>query len=337
MKKFLCVILTILLVFPLILSSLVIYPLTTLILDRDFYIDTFSSDEIQAILFSDKNIEMMFSESFGDLGGADQDAFKSLVQSLISKQYYQDQIAAIVNQVFDFLEGDSDSLSLQIDLSEIKDAFNGPNQQELLEELVKILPICLDAQMTQDSGIILCKPATVSDEDYIESFLKPNLPLLLAFMPEKMTILEPISRNDLIHGIPTFFQPYLTLSGLKTAILVLAAITVLLWFLIAWMAGDNGKERLLWLGWTLFIPSILILISGIVLKQNFVWDLLEFRIGQNSYRDLSNLFSMTGVSLQSLYFLIIEKISSLLTLISGITASIGLGFIAWGAVHSKNN
>lgn len=337
MRKFFGVIFTILLVFPLILSTQVIYSLSTWALNRNFYIETVNSDEIQAIIFSDKNIEMMFSESFGDLGGADQDAFNLLLQSLISKDYYLEQAAAIVNQVFDFLEGDSDSLSLQIDLSEIKNEFNGPNQQELLKDLVKILPICLDAQMTQDSGIILCKPATISDEDYIESFLKPNLPLLLAFMPDKMTILEPISRNDLVQGIPTFFQPYLTLSGLKTMVLVLAAITIFLWILTALIAGSNGKERLLWLGWTLILPSLLILISGLLADQTFVRDLLRYGMERISTFELSNLSPSIADIMQILQTVFVKKISSSFTLVGGIYSSIGLGFISWGAVLSKDN
>ena len=78
MKKFFGVLLTVIIILPLILSSLVIYPLSTLVLDRDFYIDTFNSEEIQSVILSDENIEAMLTESLSEVEDIDPSALMSL-------------------------------------------------------------------------------------------------------------------------------------------------------------------------------------------------------------------------------------------------------------------
>ena len=336
MRKIFSILFTILFVFPLIFSTLVIYPLSVWALDRDFYIETLSSEELQAVIFSDENLGIILTENFSEAGSIDLSVLHPLIQTLISEQFYKNQVSSIINQVFDFLDGESASLSLQIDLGEIKDAFNGPNQQVLLEELAKGIPICLDAQTTQEMEFTLCKPVSISDEEFIEDYLKPSLPLLLMGIPNKVTISEPIRRNELIQGIPAFFQPYLTVSGLKTAILILAAVTILLWLLTALIAGSNRRERLLWLGWTLFLPSLIVLL-GFITNQILPWDLVRYRIEQIGIFDTANLPTLIIAAIQSLQTLFVEKINSSFIPISVVCSSIGLGLIAWGAALSKDH
>ncbi len=337
MRKFLGVLFTIFLVFPLITISLSIYSLSTWVFDRDFYIAAFNSDEIQSMVFSDENIKTIFRESFGEIKDIDPASLSSLFHSLISPQYFKEQTTILINQAFDFFEWRIDSLSIQLDLNELKAAFNGPNQQELLEELVKIIPACENSVNLQNLGATLCKPSIISDELFIEYFLKPNLPILLSSIPDKVTIVEPVNRSELFQNIPPLFQRYLTLAGIRTAILILCAITLLFWIFTAYIAEKSGKKRLLWLGWTLLIPSLLILISGLIANQTFVWNLLKNGMEHIGAFKTINLFSSMPEITHILQSLLAPKINSSFTLFGGISSSIGLGFIVWGAVQSRDD
>lgn len=332
MRKFLGVLFTILLVFPLFLSTLVLYSLSTWVMDRDLYIKVFSSEEMQTKLFSDEIIAEMVTKNLGEIEGLDTVALGSLFRSVIPEQYYKDQVTNMVNQIFDFLERKSDTLTLQIDLSEIKAAFSGPNQQVLLEELASVLPSCQDTQATQGLGVTLCKPTAVSEEVFVEYYLKTNLPVLLARMQDNVTILGPISMSDQFQNMPSVFQPFLNLESLKTAIVIFAGIAILIWILTALIAGKNGKERLLWLGWTLFLPSLLVLILGLIANSTLAWNMLQYGMDQFNMLKAGNLIFSTQQILQTLQTLFANQISSSFILTGGFCSAIGLGFIAWGAV-----
>ncbi len=329
MRKFLGVLFTVVLVFPLILSTLVIYSLSTWAMDRKLYIDTLSSPEVQAQLFSDKFIEKMVIDNLGEIEGSDSAAVGTLFRSLFSEQYFTNQTTIMVNQFFDFLEGKSNVLTLQLDLTEIKAVFSGPNQQELLENLAQALPACQENQPTQGLGRTLCKPDAISEEDFIEYYLKTNLPILMALIQDNVTIVGPVSMPTQFQNVPAPFQQFLNLGNLKTTIFFLAGLTLLLWSLTALIAGKNGKERLLWLGWTMIIPAILVLIMGLTAESAFFWNMLQYGIVQWKILESGNLLFTLLPILQTLFS---KQISSSFILSGGFSSAIGLGFIAWGAV-----
>jgi len=329
MRKFFGVLFTVILVFPLIFSTLLIYSLSTWAVDRNLYIDTLISPEVQAQLFSDEFIEKMLAENLGETIDLDSAAVGALFRLMFSEQYFTSQTTIIINQVFDFLEGKNNELTLQLDLTEIKAAFSGPNQQELLEKFAQVLPACQENQSTQGLGLSLCKPDSISEEDFVKYYLKTNLPVLLTLIQDKVTIVGPVSMPTQFQNVPTPFQQFLNLGNIKTTIFLLAGVTLLLWFLTALTAGKNGKERLLWLGWTMIIPAILVLILGLTAESTFFWNTLQYGIVQLNILESGNLLFTLLPIIQTLFA---KQISSSFILSGGFCSAIGLGFITWGAV-----
>jgi hypothetical protein len=332
MRNFLGILLTIILVFPLILSTLVIYSISTWAVDRDLYIDALSSQEIQAQLVSDEIIQKALTESMSEIEGLDSAAFGTLIRSILPAQYFKDQVTTMVNQVFDFLEGKIEVLTLQFDLTEIKAAFNGPNQQELFIKLAQALPVCQEDQPVKGEGIYICKPDFIGEDVFVEYYLKPNLPVLLALIPDSITVVEPFTLQNKFQDVPAPFQQFLYLGNLKNAIILLAGLTLIIWFLTALIAGKNWKERLQWLGWTLIIPSIIVLVMGFTAGSELSWNMLQFGLDQFNIQKMGDLPVFTQEILQTLNTVFAEHISSSFILTGGFCSAIGLGFIAWGAV-----
>ncbi len=331
MKKLLGVLFIIFLVLPLIFSTLMIYSISSWAFDRNLYRELFTSEEVKAKLFSDEAIAKMLTEKLGVIEGIDTIAAVALVRSLVPEQSYTDQITGMVNQVFDFMEGKSETLTLQIDLSEIKAAFNGPNQQALLEELAKVLPSCQNTQAAQGLLAALCKPADISEEVFVEQFLKNNLPVLLAFMQNSISIFGPVTKADLTQNIPSFLHPYLNLASFRTTLYIFAGITLLLWILTALLVGSNGRDRLLWLGWMLILPALAVLIIGLTVNTTLMRNLLENGMRQFYVLTTAMLPFSSQEILKTLQALFTEHIGDSFTLTGGFFSAIGLGFIAWGA------
>lgn len=330
MRKLFGVILSVALVMPLILAALLTYSITNWAFDRELYIEVLSSDDVQSQLLSDDSLQKFTANNMGDIEGLDTAAFGALIRSLITPAYFKDQITSIVNQVFDYLEGNADVLQLEFDLTRLKDEFSGPDQDQLLRDLAEALPVCQEDQIT-NNHLTLCKPESIAEDVFVEQYLKPNLPVLLMAIPNKVSIAEPIDLRGEMQTMPAFFQQFMDLVNYKTAILLLSGLALIFWFLTALIAGKDGRERLKWLGWTLILPSLFVLLLGVISGTDLARNLIQLGLRSTNFQNLENIPFLTQDTIMLIESTFVSKFKLSLITAGGIASAIGLGFIAWGA------
>jgi len=267
----------------------------------------------------------------GNIEGLDTAALGALIRSLVTPDYFKGQVASMVNQAFDYLEGNTEVLQLAFDLTQIKDEFFGPNQDQLLHDLAKALPVCQKGQIANSSNLPFCKPEFIDEDTFVEHYLKLTLPILLMIVPDKTSVGEQIDLRSEIQNIPVFFQQFTYLGNYRNALLLLAGLALLFWFLTALIAGKDGRERLKWLGWTLMLPALLVLFFGIISETDLARNLIQLGLHNTNLQNLENMPFLTQEIINLLEPTFLSKFRTGFITTGGIASAIGLGFIAWGA------
>lgn len=164
--------------------------------------------------------------------------------------------------------------------------------------------------------------------------LNPNEEVLAA-IPETMVVLEPIDPiGDLSH-IPPFLQPFIQSGNLKDMGFVLLGISLLLWALTAWIGGQNGKERLLWLGWTVFLPGLAVLAAGVLLGSDLGDTLIQLGLRSAGIGSYQNIPISTESLVQVMESALILPLHTGLLTTGGCATAAGVGLIGWGAATRK--
>lgn len=158
---------------------------------------------------------------------------------------------------------------------------------------------------------------------------------LLAKIPDSIIVLEPIDPLDDIPVMPYFLQPFIHEGNVKNATYVLIGITILFWCMTALIGGENGRERLLWMGWTAVLPAAAVLLMGIVLLSGLGNNLIQMGLHSTGIFFISNI----PISKQSIIDVInsagIIPLQTGLITTGGCAMAAGIGLIAWGAVTGK--
>jgi len=281
-------------------------------------------------LLSDESLQKLTEGNMGNIEGLDSAAFGSLIRSLLSPDYIKEQVTIMVDQVFDYLEGSTDILQLELDLTQVKAEFSGPNQDQLLHDLANTLPVCREEQIT-NNNLTLCKPESVDEDIFVEQYLKPNLSLILMIVPNKINVAGPIDLHGELRAMPVFFQHFMDVVNYKTAMLLLAGLALIFLFLTALIAAKDWRERLKWLGWTLILPSLLVLFIGIISSTDLARNLIQLGLHSTHLQNLENIPFLTQDIIGSVETTFLSKFKLSLITTGGIASAIGLGFIAWGA------
>ena len=336
MRKIIGVVLAVAIAMPLILSSEIVAAVANWAFDRNIYIEALTSEAVREQILSEETVQTLLQENTANIEGYDVAAMNALLQTLITPEFMENQVADLTNQLFDYLEGKTEILELSLDLTPFKTAIQGPNQDVILLQIAQTLPVCSQEQVENTESIPLCKPAGVDDQTYVASFLKPNLPLLLMLIPSSVPLGEPVDLRSNIKNIPLFWQQFLYLDGTHSALILLGVIAGLFWLLAIVIVGKNWKEKLLWSGWTLILPSLLVLFIGITAGTALSWNMIKFIFQQMNLYDATHLPIIAQDAIQTLSTVFAEYVRNGFLTVGGCCSAIGLGLIAWGvATHPK--
>lgn len=332
MRKVIGVLFAIIFVFPLLLGALSVVSISTWIFDRDFYIEVLDNQVFYDSILSDEMVLRMAQESFPQAEGVDAQTMSEVLRTLISPEFLSQQVRYIVNSVFDFLEGKSDLLDLKLDLTPIKQAFSGPQSQELITKLAQAMPVCVEGQevKSSDAGFYICKPDFISEQVFIENYLTPALPQMLENLPDEIPLGEQVLRETQIPAGPLGDLVFSS-SSFYLAVGIVVTLALFFWVITALIAGTNGRQKLMWLGWTLLIPAVFIFILGITVRSDIsaVW--IRYGMDQAFMRNLP-LPADVSAGMYEISQVATGRISNAFLMVSGIAAMLAIGFIAWGAV-----
>lgn len=330
MRKVIGVLLFISIVFPLLLSGMVLFSVLNWGLERDTFTDILTTESFHTLVYSDAVMENLLENSGQAMQGIALEDFQDAFQTLVSPQILDEQVSTIVDDVFDFLERKSDVLALEIDLTPLKARFRGAQQDEMLAALATALPVC-DAEQLLRSKVELCKPDFISEEDFVEEFLRPNLPLILGLIPDSIDLNDPIRYSSLVEDVPVFWRQILLTWDLYDVIYLFIGAVLFLWFITAFIAGKNWRERLLWMGWMLLIPAVLVLVSGFFFDPLLVWNWTQYGLTQTGGGNWNTLPTHVQEAFKTFMLDLNLHLRNGFMMVGGFCTAIGISLIAWGA------
>jgi len=331
MRKVLSGILFVILVFPLMLGAMTTVSVTSWALDRQFYMDTFDQPEVHQALTSSRMIDQFISGNLNLPPEADTVALEEVLQGILTDEYMREQVSAFINDLFDFLQGKSDTFEPTINITPLKDAISGDQQDEFLTALVAAIPVCEAGQTPGfgETGGTACKPAGFSDEQIIEQALKPTLPATLAAVPDEIPVDSRIADRITANRWRGFLPGMAIPASIILSVVTLAFSAVLMWYLTALIAGNAWRTRLQWLGWMLLIPAVIVFLMSISTQGGLSAYWIRFGLER---ADLSGTPFGPGLrdTLETVALAALPRVASAFQMVSGISGAIALTLIFWG-------
>lgn len=164
--------------------------------------------------------------------------------------------------------------------------------------------------------------------------LNPNEEVLAA-IPGEIVVLEPIDPiGDLPH-IPPFLQPFIQPGNVQDIGYVFLGLTVILWVLTAWIGGRDGRERLLWLGWTVILPGLAVLASGVLLGSDLGNNLIQLGLRSAGIGSSQNIPLSAESLMQVMEAALVLPFQTGLLTTGGCATAAGVALIGWGAATKK--
>lgn len=265
MRKFLAILLILLLVIPLMTAALLTVPLRTWLFDRNFYAKVFNGEQLSRVLQSSAafpvqlELPIQFSQKA-------MDALYGVIKQTFSPQYLESQVQPLVDRVIDLVEGKSSNLQVRLDLKPIKAAMLGEKREQMLSILANDIPACAAGQAPAQ-GVQICRPAGVSVESFTQTFVAPAVMQMLQSLPDEYN-LQTISGFSLDRL--RFWQsalPGMNVPNAFTLLVVFISLLALLfWLISALLANDRWGVRLQWLGAALIVPAAVVLLTAAILQ-----------------------------------------------------------------------
>jgi hypothetical protein len=333
LRRVIALLLVIFVVLPLIFSTLIMISINSWVLDRNFYVNLLDNPNLYEALLSQDlplyiNSRWFPREINSDLPPA---ALDKALREVMTPQYLRDQSVQVVNQAFDTLEGRRDALDISLDLAPVKAALRGDGGARFAQTLAAQLPACAAGQepLIAGSTLIRCRAANVSTAETTQQ-IATALPTFIDHMPDQISLSR--ERLDLRAEWRPFNLIFLGSLGLSMTIGMLLVLAGVFWLAAAFIGGENRRERLLWLGWSLLIPAALVLIMGLAINSPFTTGSISLGLERSRY-------AIEGVQYSAaLRQAIVEVASKAVSAVgggflwSGLAATaIALGLIVWGA------
>ena len=329
MRKVLAVLLIIFIVFPMVLATLSTIAVSSWVLYRKFYTDLLGDPRLYEVLLSE-DLPNYFGRRIvvREVDSVPARALSQALREVVTPEYLAGEATRIVDQAFAVIEGEGDTFAITLDVAPLKSALRGEAGARFARTLAANLPVCAAGQESRAPGgtIIRCLPPDVSVEA-ATGMIVEALPAFLDEVPDQIDL-----ARDRVY-VPRVARGwnYVTAgpAALSFAIFVLALITGGLWLAAALLGGEDRRERLQWLGWSLLAPAILIFALGLLVGADFAGGWV--RIGLNEARlegfEYSESFrrALLDVARTAL-----DTIANGFLMAGGVAGGIAIGLIAWG-------
>lgn len=314
------------LVFPLILGTLMLAAVGSSLFNRQFYVDTLGNPDFYQVLLDDALPETLQADFFvletsGD--GLPAEALSLALREIVTPQYLAEQVGEAVNEVFDLLHSGSSTLNLSFDLLPIKEALAGPQGEDFARVLAENLPACEPGQepRTESGAIPRCLSQAMTAHDAQQDILTA-LPTAIETLPDTVAVAEDINLGpefqDAAPAIGFFFG-----AGVVISIVTSAVLAFVLWLVNAMLAAGGRRMRLLWLGWTLLLPALIVLSVGALLTALVDPVLLDVS---------TDLSAATREAITSLGQTVLGGVVRGFLLSGGISAAVAALLMFWGAI-----
>ncbi|MCD6577319.1 MAG: hypothetical protein J7K66_04810 [Anaerolineaceae bacterium] len=330
MRKFISILLTIFLVFPLLLSAQAAISITSWALDRQFYIDALAQPQVTSNLISSPMINKLLHDRLGLPPEVDTSELESILKSTLTTNYMDDQVSGLINAFFDYLQGKADSFAPALDLGPVKSALEGSQQDAFLNALAAAIPPCAPGQTPSfgAEGQTACKPADISDDILVEQILKPAMANILSAFPDEIPLGGKFQNWKEDARWRTLLPGMAAPASILLGILALVFIAVCIWYIAALIADSSWRVRLQWLGWTLFIPAALIFLLGFASQSGIPTYWIQIGLGHANLS--STPFDLElNETLKILTASALQRAGSAFQMVGGISGALATALIFW--------
>jgi len=331
MRKLLALILAVVVVCPLILSALSLVSVSQWALDRKFY---------EQLLGDVRLYEVMLNEDMPNyinnrrpVAEADMipaGALSAALRTVVSAEDLRAQALRMVNTVFDAMEGRAEGFELYLDTTTIKQTLQTPaGAQKFAQALATHLPACTSNQTpVASAGVLMrCLPSNQSADEAAKS-IAAALPAFLNGVPDHINLQR--ENYDWSRWTRTAPMAFVMTNSLNVAIVIMLALAAAAWLIAALIAGDNSRERLLWLGWMLIVPAAVILLIGVSMNAPFTTGWIRFGLNEARFGDVAYSPAFRDALLGSIGQAL-QTIASGFLAAGAAAAAIGLGLVVWGS------
>jgi hypothetical protein len=272
MRKIPAVILIIAVVIPLLLATLCFFSVSSWVLRRSFYRELLGDERLYSALLAEARARKEQRWHMGgwgelpELRGMPAEALAKALAQTLSAGYLRDQALALVEQLFAAAEGRAEQVELSIDLAPLKTLLRGEGRERFARALAEALPACGSGQaprITPD-GLLRCRPTGTSAASAAQ-LISAALPGALNRLPDRYP-LTPEPLQLFLEPETRFWTGFLVAARLVWAGLILAVIAGAFWLGAAFLGGSDRREVIAFLGWSLFVPALLVLLTGLGIR-----------------------------------------------------------------------
>ena len=210
----------------------------------------------------------------------DEEDWQYILTTLLPEDWAQTQFESILDELFAFLDGDTESLDTAVSLEELKINFAGPEGVLVLERLIQALSPCTGADLftfilgalTSDSpNIPVCAPPKELLGDNLEN-LQFLLPLAAEQIPDTIPVhltLEDfeIQTQDEMAGQSNLVVLYRQVREVSRWSMT---VSIALLVLILILAVRSMRALAFWWGWPLTIGSAVALLPAALRGQQMI-------------------------------------------------------------------
>lgn len=328
MRKFLALLLFIILVFPLLFAAQVTVGVSTWALDRSLYLNAFDQPEVYEIITEGPLMQQALLNNLHLPETFDTTEFSSLVNTIITPEYIHTNIDIFIQGYFDYMQGKETDFSPTLDITPIKDELSGPKQELFLQLLVNSIPTCEPGQVPAITERLadICKPAGTPDEILINQILKPYLPAILAQIPDAILIEEVVPVWKDSTNWQSFIPGMAIPASLILGVIAIAFVAVVAWYGTALISDASWHLRLQWLGWMLIIPSILVFVLGFAIPSSISAYWINFGLENATLPYNTQLNELVKIVAGAM----LPRVGNAFQMVGGVCAAFSLAFIFWG-------
>jgi len=227
--------------------------------DRQFYTDIVDNDALYESFRTEGLPEFLAELEVNgqQVLNRNDPAFPALVEAtsaILPTDYLRTTAVSVVDELFTFFENPSSGLTLNIDLTPIKDSLRGAQGTAFAQTYIRNLSQCPSATSFTTDNLPTCIPQGVSQAEAI-AYVEDYKDRFVNTIPDTWDLTE----EDMdFSGLPSVSL----IESVNGAYAVFGGITFLFWFVNAIVGGRGFKGLLMWLGGMLFLPALIILLTG---------------------------------------------------------------------------
>ncbi len=329
MRKVLAVFVILLIVVPLLVTTLSTVSVSTWVFSRAFYQNLFASPTLYETALAEGLPDRLDDHETA----ADRlpvEAVRQGVRQVVTPEYLTAEGNRLVNEWFDYLDGRTYRLDLQFNMKPIKEALLGEGGARFAGAMAAALPACLPGEVSvhAETELLRCLPEGMSTAEATGK-IEAVIPDLVTDTPDFVPLGDVTVNRERQYGYRTVSYGAVGRAGMGLAIVTLMVLSGLFWLGASVLGGEDARGRLQWMGWSALAPALITVLFGLLSSPNFASAWLSFGLAQARANGESISLTAQQLIVDSTR-LALGPISNGFLVVGGIAAAMALGLLVWG-------